>query len=44
MIIVREAGGLVSGIRDGQDPLTSGSIICGNDGLFETFRKTIRGE
>ena len=44
MILVREAGGLVSGIRDGQDPLESGSIICGNDGLFETFRKTIRGE
>jgi myo-inositol-1(or 4)-monophosphatase len=44
IVLVREAGGLVSGIRDGQDPLQSGSIICGNDGLFDSFRKTIRGE
>ncbi len=34
----------MSGIRDGQDPLDSGSVICGNDQLFEPFRKVIRGE
>jgi myo-inositol-1(or 4)-monophosphatase len=44
LILVREAGGLASGIRDGQDPLESGSVICGNDALFDSFRKTIRGE
>lgn len=43
-LLVKEAGGFVSGIRDGQDPLESGSLICGNEGLFEPLRKTIRGE
>jgi myo-inositol-1(or 4)-monophosphatase len=44
IILVREAGGTVSGIRDGQDPLTSGSIICGNEGLYAPFRKIIQGD
>jgi myo-inositol-1(or 4)-monophosphatase len=44
IVLVKEAGGFVSGIRDGQDPLESGSVICGNDQLFEPFRKVIRGE
>ncbi|QUS37287.1 inositol monophosphatase family protein [Falsirhodobacter algicola] len=43
LVIVREAGGLISGIREGQDPLESGSVIVGNEGLFEPFRKIIRG-
>jgi myo-inositol-1(or 4)-monophosphatase len=43
LIIVREAGGFASGIRDGQDPLDSGAVICGNAGLFEEFRTIIRG-
>ncbi|MFN3970937.1 MAG: inositol monophosphatase family protein [Gemmobacter sp.] len=43
MIIVREAGGFASGIRDGQDPLESGSVICGNGALFDEFRGIIRG-
>ena len=43
VILVREAGGFVSGIRDEQDPL-EGSLICGNQNLFEPFRKIIRGE
>ncbi len=44
ILIVREAGGIVTGIRDGQDPLEDGSLIAGNDGLFEPFRKIIRNE
>lgn len=44
LILVREAGGMVSGIRDGQDPVESGSVIVGNQGLFDPFRKIIRGE
>ena len=44
IVLVKEAGGFVSGIRDGQDPLESGSVICGNDQLFEPFRKVIRVE
>ncbi|PZR01078.1 MAG: inositol monophosphatase [Cereibacter sphaeroides] len=43
IVLVREAGGFVSGIREDQDPLTSGSMICGNAALFEEFRKIIRG-
>ena len=43
LVLVREAGGMVSGIREEQDPLGSGSIIAGNEALFETFRKVIRG-
>ncbi|MEZ5796216.1 MAG: inositol monophosphatase family protein [Paracoccaceae bacterium] len=43
LLLVKEAGGLVSGIREGQDPLESGSVIAGNEALFESFRKVIRG-
>ncbi|MDH2325825.1 inositol monophosphatase family protein [Cereibacter sp. SYSU M97828] len=44
MILVKEAGGMVSAIREGDEPLVKGSIICGNQNLFEPFRKIIRGE
>jgi len=44
LLLVREAGGMVSGIREGQDMLESGSVICANDALFGPFCKTIRGE
>jgi myo-inositol-1(or 4)-monophosphatase len=41
-LLVREAGGIVQPIRDGDDLLATGNIICGNDGLFEPFAKAIR--
>ena len=41
-IIVREAGGFVSGIAEGEDHVATGNVICGNEGLFEPFRKIIR--
>ncbi len=44
VLLVREAGGHVSGIRESQDPIEDGSLIAGNDGLFEPFRKIIRNE
>ncbi|MBC2834355.1 inositol monophosphatase family protein [Paragemmobacter straminiformis] len=44
LLLVKEAGGFVSAIRDGDEPLVKGSVICGNEGLFEPFRKIIRGE
>ncbi len=44
LLLVKEAGGLVSAIREGEDILAKGSVICGNDGLFEPFRKIIRNE
>lgn len=43
VVLVREAGGLISGIREDQNPI-DGSLICGNQNLFEPFRKIIRGE
>src|SRR5712671_6667373 len=30
-IIVREAGGIVSGIKGDDDPLTTGHVVCGNE-------------
>ncbi|MFN7222777.1 MAG: inositol monophosphatase family protein [Paracoccaceae bacterium] len=44
ILLVKEAGGMVTGIRDGQDPLEDGSLIAGNEALFEPFRKIIRNE
>lgn len=44
LLLVKEAGGFVSAIRDGDEPLVKGAIICGNEPLFEPFRKIIRGE
>lgn len=44
IVLVREAGGMVSAIRDGDDPLVKGSIVCANEPLFEGFRKVVRGE
>ncbi|MFN4130972.1 MAG: inositol monophosphatase family protein, partial [Paracoccaceae bacterium] len=44
ILLVKEAGGMVTGIRETQDPLEDGSLIAGNEGLFESFRKIIRNE
>ena len=42
IILVREAGGFVDPIREGQDLIVSGSIIAGNAKAFEGFCKVIR--
>jgi myo-inositol-1(or 4)-monophosphatase len=44
ILLVREAGGLVSAVREGDNPLESGAVICANEPLFDGFRKIIRGE
>jgi myo-inositol-1(or 4)-monophosphatase len=44
LLLVKEAGGLVSAIRDGDDILDKGAIICGNDQIFDSFRKVIRND
>ena len=44
LLLVREAGGMATGIRETQDPLEDGSLIAGNEALFEPFRKIIRGD
>jgi myo-inositol-1(or 4)-monophosphatase len=43
LLLVKEAGGFVSAIRDGDEPLVKGAILCANEPLFEPFRKIIRG-
>jgi myo-inositol-1(or 4)-monophosphatase len=42
ILLVKEAGGMVEGLRVGSNPL-DGALIAGNDGLFPAFSGTIRG-
>lgn len=42
ILLVREAGGFVEGIRDGDHVLESGRIIAANAQIFESFAKVIR--
>ncbi|MBC9246599.1 inositol monophosphatase [Paracoccus sp. 11-3] len=42
ILLVREAGGFVEGIRDGDDPLESGRMIAANVQIFEPLAKIIR--
>lgn len=42
LLLVKEAGGFVQAVREGYDVLDSGSILCGNEGLFDSFAKVIR--
>ena len=44
LVIVREAGGMVGGIFDGQSPLETGTVLVANDALYAPFRKIIQGE
>jgi myo-inositol-1(or 4)-monophosphatase len=41
VLLVKEAGGLVEGLREGTDPL-DGALIAANDGLFKGFADVIR--
>lgn len=42
VLLVREAGGLIEPIRDGQSLLEDGQLICANSEIFEKFAKVIR--
>ena len=42
ILLVREAGGIVSGVRDGQEILASGSIIAANAQLHEPLAALLR--
>ena len=41
VLLVKEAGGLVEGLREGTDPL-DGALIAANDAIFKTMADTIR--
>jgi myo-inositol-1(or 4)-monophosphatase len=42
ILLVKEAGGMVEGLRKGTNPL-DGALIAANDGLFDGFAGVIRG-
>lgn len=44
LLLVKEAGGMVCPVRDGDDILEKGALICANDPLFAPFRKIIRND
>ncbi|MCB1386792.1 MAG: inositol monophosphatase [Nitratireductor sp.] len=44
ILMVREAGGYVSDLDDGQDMLAKGSIIAGNELIRKQLLETVRGE
>ncbi|WP_417600637.1 inositol monophosphatase family protein [Pararhodobacter oceanensis] len=41
-LIVREAGGFIAPIREGHDPVASGSMIAANGEIFDGFTRVIR--
>ncbi|MBE9639387.1 inositol monophosphatase family protein [Salipiger mangrovisoli] len=41
-LIASEAGALVEGIREDQDPYEAGAILCASNNIFDPFAKTIR--
>jgi len=43
LLLVKEAGGFVSAVREGDEPLVKGSVICANEPLFQPLQKIIRG-
>ena len=42
LLIVKEAGGLVESVRNGENPLISGTVLCANSTIFDQFAKVIR--
>ncbi len=41
IVLVREAGGIVSDLDGGQDMLQSGAIVCGNEAIHAALKKRI---
>ncbi|MGB3448066.1 MAG: inositol monophosphatase family protein [Xanthobacteraceae bacterium] len=42
MIMIREAGGVVSDIQTSGDPLVSGDVVCGNETIHAELTKILR--
>jgi myo-inositol-1(or 4)-monophosphatase len=42
LILIREAGGYVSEADGGSDPLTKGSVACGNEVLHRELLKLLK--
>lgn len=43
LLLVREAGGMVAPLREGEDILSKGAVIAANDHLFDPFARILRG-
>jgi myo-inositol-1(or 4)-monophosphatase len=43
-LIAREAGALMEGVREDQDPLNSGSLLCANGDLFRPLATLLRAD
>ncbi|MCT4607754.1 MAG: inositol monophosphatase [Pelagimonas sp.] len=44
VLIVKEAGGLLEGLRPESDPMETGALICANGELFRPLTKLLRAE
>jgi myo-inositol-1(or 4)-monophosphatase len=42
LLLVKEAGGFVGPVREGDDPMEKGAVIAGNSDLFDSFAGIIR--
>jgi myo-inositol-1(or 4)-monophosphatase len=42
IILIREAGGVVSDIQTPGDPLLSGDVVCGNETIHGELTKLLR--
>lgn len=43
-LIAKEAGAMIEGIREDQDPLESGSMLCASNEMFGSFARILRKE
>ncbi len=43
LVVLREAGGFAEAIRSGGDMMADGEVVCGNEAVFASFAKAIRG-
>ena len=44
LLLVREAGGFIAPVREGDNPLEKGALIAANAQIFEPFTRIIRNE
>ena len=42
MLMVREAGGTVSGVQGNDDPLLTGHVVCGNEFVHGELIKILK--
>jgi myo-inositol-1(or 4)-monophosphatase len=42
MLMIREAGGTVSGMLGNDDPLKTGHVICGNENIHRELVKVLK--